>query len=235
MTVDQTGFNPWNAGRRIKAIVGHYGSGKTEIALNLALDAKAQGRAACIVDLDIVNPFFRSAEQHQLLEEHGVELIYPPYALTGVDLPVLPPEVARVFVDPSLRVVLDVGGDDAGAAALGGYKQHFERESADLWYVVNLYRPFSETKQQIIQMLERIARRARIAPTGLINNANLADWTEPEHLLECQHVLAEVSRETGVPIVMITGKRGLLDRLPKDIGAPLYPISRYLKLEWMDA
>lgn len=227
-------FNPWAEGQRIKAIVGHYGSGKTEIALNLAISAKAQGKRSCIVDMDIVNPFFRSAEQHQLLFDRGVELIHPPYALTGVDLPVLPPEVMRVFTQPDLCSVLDVGGDDAGAAALGGYKRHFELERADMYYVVNLFRPFSENADQITELLRRIQNRARIAPTGLINNANLGEWTDVEQITEGQRVLNEVSKRTGVPVVMITGKREVLSRLPGDIGAPLYPIARYLKPEWME-
>lgn len=227
-------FNPWSGGKRIKAVVGHYGSGKTELAINLALAARQMKRRTVVVDLDIVNPFFRSAEQRELLDRHGVELIHPPYALTGVDLPVLPPDVNRVFSDKELMTVLDVGGDDAGAAALGIYKPYFEREPIDMYYVVNLFRPFSENASQIIGMLERIERRARIKPTGLVNNANIADLTEPAEVLECQRVLNEVSRETGLPIVMITGKPELLSKLPADIGAPLFPIERFLKPEWMD-
>ncbi len=226
-------FKPWSEGRRIKAIVGHYGSGKTEIALNMAIEAKALGREACICDLDIVNPFFRSAEQHALLANKGVQLIHPPYALSGVDLPVLSAEFTRVFADQSLCTVLDVGGDDAGAAALGGYKAYFDREPADLYYVVNLFRPFSETKEQILHLLDRIARRARIAPTGLINNANLGGYTEPEQLAEGQLVLEAVSRECGVPILCVSGTTDVLERLP-DPGVPSYPIERLLKPEWME-
>ena len=227
-------INPWDHGHRIKAIVGHYGSGKTEIALNLALHAKALGHRSAIVDMDIVNPFFRTAEQHALLKHNGIELIAPPYALTGVDLPVLPAEINRIFVDKALRTVLDIGGDDAGAAALGGYRRFFDGEPCDMYYVLNLFRPFSENKAQILQMIERITHRARIAPTGLINNANLAAQTSPNELLACHEVLAEVSRESGVPIIMVTGLRAVLDQLPEDFDAPRYPIERYLRPEWMD-
>lgn len=113
-------FAPWNTGSRIKAVVGHYGSGKTEFSLNMALAARAAGRRALVADMDIVNPFFRSAEQGERLKRAGVELIAPPYALTGVDLPVLSPEIYAIFEQPERFCVLDVGGDDAGAAALGG-------------------------------------------------------------------------------------------------------------------
>lgn len=228
-------YDPSSEGRRIKAIVGHYGSGKTEIALNLALNARARGQRSAIVDMDIVNPFFRTAEQHELLARSGVELIHPPYALTGVDLPVLPAEVNRVFADEGLHVVLDVGGDDAGAAALGGYKRFFDREPCDLYYVVNLFRPFSETADQIEGMLSRIAARARMRPTGLINNANLAGETTADDVLRCQDVLRGVSARAGVPIIMICGLQSVLAELPDDIGCPLFPIARHLVPEWMDA
>ncbi len=228
-------YNPWSQGRRIKAIVGHYGSGKTEIALGLALSARTHGHPSAIVDMDIVNPFFRTAEQHELLAKSGVELIHPPYALTGVDLPVLPAEVNRVFANKELKVVLDVGGDDAGAAALGGYKRFFDQEPCDLYYVVNLYRPFSETADQIEAMLSRIAARARMKPTGLINNANLAGETRPEDVLRCQEVLLDVSRRCSVPIIMVSGLASVLNGLPADLDCPRFPIERRLVPEWMDA
>ncbi len=226
--------HPWSEGRRIKAIVGHYGSGKTEIALNLALSARALGHRSAIVDMDIVNPFFRTAEQHELLSRADVELIHPPYALTGVDLPVLSAEVNRVFAQPDLKVVLDIGGDDAGAAALGGYKRFFDREPCDLFYVVNLFRPFSETADQIEAMLHRITARARMPVTGLINNANLAGETTAEDVLRCQDVLREVSQRTGVPMIMVCGMQMVLDQLPGDFDCPLFPIERHLVPEWMD-
>ncbi|MDL2207022.1 hypothetical protein LJC33_08965, partial [Eubacteriales bacterium OttesenSCG-928-N13] len=172
-------------------------------------------------------------EQHQLLRDRGVQLIHPPYALTGVDLPVLGAEVTRIFAAPALKTVLDVGGNDAGAAALGVYKQHFDQQSADMYYVVNLFRPFSETREQIIELLQRIERRARMKPAGLINNANLGDWTDIDQIIEGQRVLEDVSKALDLPIVAITGKQDVLKRLPQ-MDATLYPIERLLKPEWME-
>ena len=231
----QTQFNPWAQGRRIKAIVGHYGSGKTEIALNLALHAKKVGLSAALVDMDIVNPFFRSAEQHALLSQHDVQLIAPPFALSGVDIPVLPAEIKRLFADPTLHAVLDVGGDDSGAAALGGFHSFFDAEPCDLLYVVNLFRPFSKTKSQILHMIDRIARRARLSPTGLINNANLAAQSSPDHILLCHELLTQISSETGIPIVMACGLPEILAQLPEDFETPLFPVQRFLLPEWMDS
>jgi RecA/RadA recombinase len=227
-----TMFDPWKTGR-IKAVVGHYGSGKTEIALALAFQAADGGRVVKVADLDIVNPFFRSAEQEKALAARGVGLIAPPYALTGVDLPVLPAEVQSVFDDSSIRAVLDVGGEEAGAAALGRYKPQFERTGYELFYVVNVFRPFSEDEDQIIRQMERIARRARLTLTGLINNGNLGPWTTAEHLLEGQAILQKVSERTGVPVVAVAGEARVLASAG-NLSAPVIPLHLMLKPEWMD-
>lgn len=225
-------FDPWNGGR-IAAVVGHYGSGKTEIALALSIRAAEEGRKVKVVDLDIVNPFFRSAEQRAALSARGVGLIAPPYALTGVDLPVLPAEVQSVFDDPSLHAVLDVGGEEAGAAALGRYRPQFDRTGCELYYVVNVFRPFSEDADQIVLQMERIARRARLHPSGLINNSNLGPWTEPEQLWQGQKVLEQVARRTGVPVAAVAGEERVLKRLD-GLDVPCIPLNLMLKPEWME-
>lgn len=224
-------FAPWNTGSRIKAVVGHYGSGKTEFSLNMALAAWAAGRRALVADMDIVNPFFRSAEQGERLKRAGVELIAPPYALTGVDLPVLSPEIYAIFEQPERFCVLDVGGDDAGAAALGGLSGRLAAQGADLYYVVNPYRPFSNTVERVMEMMERIQRRARLQVTGLVNNANLGEETGAEELLVGRTLLEKVSRRCGVPVVCECGFEGVLQQLPP--GPPSFPIARYLMPEWL--
>ena len=221
------------AGRRLKAVVGHYGSGKTEFSLNLALAARAMGCETALVDLDIVNPFFRSAEQVGRLAASGVELIAPPYALTGVDLPVLSARVHSVFERQSLYTVLDVGGDDAGAAALGRYKPRFDENPYDLYYVVNPYRPYSETPDQVLSLLERIERRSRLRVTGLVNNANLGALTEPSNLLEGQEFLEEVARRASLEIVCASGLSSVLRALPADFPVPCFPIERLLMPEYL--
>jgi hypothetical protein len=224
-------FDPWNGGR-IAAVVGHYGSGKTEIALALAIRAAGEGFKVKLADLDIVNPFFRSAEQGEALKAKGVGLIAPPYALTGVDLPVLPAEVQSVFDDPSIHAILDVGGEEAGAAALGRYRPHIERTGCRLYYVVNIFRPFSEDADQIERQMERIAHRARLEIAGLVNNANLGPWTEPQQLLEGQTVVEQVARRTGIPVAAVAGEARVLDALGLDL--PAIPLNLMLKPEWME-
>lgn len=221
---------------RLTVLVGNYGSGKTEIALNLAMEMAAQGPAA-LVDLDIVNPYFRSAEKRALLEAAGVRVLAPTFANTGVDIPALPPEIQSVFDDPRERVVFDVGGDDTGATALGRYAPFFlrERENTRVLYVVNVCRPLSQTPEDILRLMERIAFRARMQPDALVNNANLQGETTAALLLRGQDVLGEVSRKTGLSIAFIAGEQAALAALPEALRPLARPIVRYMRPEWMDA
>lgn len=216
--------------------MGNYGSGKTEIALNLALEKAAVGKTA-LVDLDIVNPYFRSGEKRALLEEKGVRVLMPTFANTGVDIPALPADIQSVFDDPGELVVFDVGGDDTGATALGRYAPFFqrERENTAVLYVVNVCRPLSQKAEDVLRLMGRIAFRARMTPDALVNNANLQGETTAALLLRGQEVLMEVSRKTGLPIAMITGEQAALSGLEAGLRPLCKPIVRYMRPEWMDA
>jgi hypothetical protein len=220
---------------RLTVLVGNYGSGKTEIALNLAME-KAKTGPTALVDLDIVNPYFRSGEKRALLEEAGIRVLMPTFATTTVDIPALPPEIQSVFDQPHEQVVFDVGGDDTGAAALGRYAPFFsrERESTCVLYVVNVCRPLSHTAEDILRLMERISTRARMKPDVLVNNANLQGETTARLLLAGQEVLSEVSLKTGIPIAMITGEQSVLNMLPHDLQPLCRPIVRHMQPEWMD-
>ena len=220
---------------RLTVLVGNYGSGKTEIALNLAMEKRKSGPTA-MVDLDIVNPYFRSGEKRAVLEEAGVRVLMPTFATTTVDIPALPPEIQSVFDQPFEQVVFDVGGDDTGATALGRYSPFFsrERENTCVLYVVNVCRPLSHTAEDILRLMERISFRSRMQPDALVNNANLQGETTSELLLHGQDVLSKVSMKTGLPIAMITGERAVLNSLPNDLKPICMPIVRYMRPEWMD-
>ncbi len=221
--------------RRLTVLVGNYGSGKTEIALNLAMEKGKAGPAA-LVDLDIVNPYFRSGEKRTILEEAGVRVLMPTFATTTVDIPALPPEIQSVFDKPSEQVVFDVGGDDTGATALGRYAPFFarERQNTCVLYVVNVCRPLSHTVEDILLLMERISFRARMRPDALVNNANLQGETSAKLLLQGQEVLSEVALKTGIPIAMITGEQAVLKLLPNDLQPLCKPIIRHMRPEWMD-
>lgn len=219
--------------KHIIVIAGHYGSGKTEIALNMAIALKNDNEKVTLVDLDIVNPFFRSAEQEELLSDHEIELLKPLYANTAVDIPSLPPQIQGVFMREDTRVIFDVGGDDAGAAALGTYAPQFSVCEKDFYMVVNPYRPRCCTVDQIVQMHHAIARRARMMPTALICNANLGDETTPEDVLNGLDIVKEAAKELNLPVSYICVRSSIADKLENGI-IPVFPIERYLKPEWME-
>lgn len=222
----------WTTGTRIKIIVGHYGSGKTELALNMARSIRASGRRTALVDLDIVNPFFRSAEQGAWLKDNGIRLLAPTFALTAVDIPALPAEILSVFSDAELNTVFDVGGDDAGALALGRYKRYFEESGYELIYVVNRFRPRSGTVSEIMDMMRRVSECARLQPTGLINNSNLGEMTDQKTMEEGHELLMAVSRESGLPLLCDSTAAEAV--VPHEDGTPLYRIERITRPEWME-
>ena len=220
---------------RFIVLTGNYGSGKTEIALNLAFRFAALGEKTTLVDLDIVNPYFRSAEKAGELEKAGVRVMMPVFALTTVDIPALPPEIQSVFEQPSDRVIFDVGGDDTGAAALGRYAPAFQKNRSDTLslLVINCMRPLTENREDILDLAERIGKRGRLGTDGLINNTNLADQTEPEMLEWGEDIVSECAREMGTRIVLNTGERRILDQC--GLRFPRIEIERRMIPEWMES
>ena len=168
---------------------GNYGSGKTEITLNLALESTKQMKTT-LVDLDIVNPYFRSGEKAEELRDAGVRMLMPTYAMTTVDIPALPAEIQSVFEIPSDRVIFDVGGDDTGAAALGRYYPSFRvrRKQTKMILVINCMRPLTRTKDEILDLAQRIQNRGRLKIDLIINNTNLADETTTEMIEEGEKI-----------------------------------------------
>ena len=217
------------AGRRLKVLVGHYGSGKTELAVNMALRL-AQTARTMLIDLDIVNPFFRSAEVKPLLQENGVEVVYPAYALSGVDIPILPAEVERAFTTDGY-CVFDVGGDDDGAVALGRYHAQFSACPADVYFVVNPFRPRTARVGQALALMEAIEQRARVPITALAVNANLGAETTAEEIRAGRDFVSRLAEESGLPVAFEAGGEEALAPLPAVW--PQLPIRRYLTPEWM--
>ena len=218
--------------RRFLVLVGNYGSGKTELALNLALTAAGE-KSTTLVDLDIVNPYFRSGEKAQELREAGIRVLMPSFALSTVDIPALPAEIQSVFITPSDRVIFDVGGDDTGAAALGRYAPSFRqfREDTAVALVVNAMRPLTQTAEDAAELGRRIEQRGRMRINMVINNTNLADCTTPEMLLRGHEIACGAARLLGVECVVDAGMPELLRQsgLPDGL-----PVARYMKPEWME-
>lgn len=224
-------------------MIGNFGSGKTELSLNFVMNAAKTGKSI-LVDLDIINPYFRSAERKDDLERAGVKLLYPLFALSTVDVPALPPDIYSVFVGDYETVVFDVGGDPAGATALGQYKANFSalpEGALQVFYVVNAHRPMSSTSEQVLDMIHRISYRSRLSITGLVNNSNLSYETKGEDLIAGYDLLKAVSEQTGIPVVYTSGTRTTLDEymsLAKEkglddryIGDPM-ELAIYMHRDW---
>lgn len=219
-------------------IVGHYSSGKTELSLALARQLRrSSARRVALVDLDIVNPYFRSAERAELLRKEGIEVMMPSFALSTVDIPALPAEIQGVF-EPGRydHVVIDVGGDEAGATALGRYAPFIRpiRDRMKVFYVVNPFRPMSATEDDICGLFRLIQSRARLTPDALVNNANLQRQTAARDLIDAQELLARVGRRLGVPVGMVAGYRRFLSDLPPDMRSIYFPLEPLMLPEWLE-
>lgn len=217
---------------RLILFTGHFGSGKTEISINYALQSINSGQKTILVDLDIVNPFFRSSEVRDQLESQGVKVISPNFVTTGVDVPSLPAEIYSVFTDKSARVIFDVGGDEIGAKALGRFFPYFQSEPYRMYYVINTKRPLSSTKEDILSMMQEVQRTSRLQITHLINNTNLSYDTEICDIIDGHVLVSEISQSLKLPIAYIAGVKELLDKLPDELDGSLFPIRIFMKPPW---
>lgn len=166
----------WLPEKKITIVCGHYGSGKTNLAVNLALALAKTGEKTVLVDLDIVNPYFRAADNCRELEENGVRCILPQFANTNVDVPSLPPQIHSTFIGDE-KVIFDVGGDKDGAMALGVYRNAIAKCGYDMIGVCNMYRPLTQTPEETIENLAEIETQCCLSFTALVNNSNLGEET----------------------------------------------------------
>ncbi|MCI5815643.1 cobalamin biosynthesis protein CobQ [Ruminococcus sp.] len=214
--------------KKITIVTGHYGTGKTNYSVNLALEAARTGEPVTIVDLDIVNPYFRTADFGSLFAEHGVTMITPDYANSNVDIPVLNFDLERIASDPGYLIV-DVGGDDAGATALGRYAEAFAQygEQLDMLYVINCYRYLTSTPQEALEMLYEIEQASHMKHTGIVNNSNLGSETTAAHIESSLPFARELARQAGLPLLYTTYD----DRLsPSGVG--LHPVHVHVRPIW---
>lgn len=188
--------------KRVTLFAGHYGSGKTNIAVNYALWLKSVGKEVVIADLDIVNPYFRTKDSTKELEEAGITLISPEFANSNIDLPALPSSVYGVVQNKSRYAVLDIGGDDRGAYALGRYRPYIlEENDYEMVYVANFARPLTPDAQSMLEVMAEIEAACGIKFTAIVNNTNLACDTTADYISESLSKAEELSRLTGLPIL----------------------------------
>ncbi|MBR7071853.1 MAG: hypothetical protein IKI29_06830 [Clostridia bacterium] len=216
--------------KRITILSGHYGSGKTNIAVNLARELRQQKPRVAIADIDIVNPYFRTKDSEALLQKEDIRLICSPYANSNVDIPALPQEMYSVTDDRELYSIVDVGGDERGALALGRLSPKIAEEANyDMLLVVNCYRPLTRTAATTVEVMREIENACRLKFSGIINNSNLGRETAPEDVEHSMAYAGELCRQTGLPLLFTTVARELYEPLKNKI-PHLYPLELQKKL-----
>jgi len=205
--------------KEIHIFAGHFGSGKTEVALNFARKERAKGKSVAIIDIDIVNPYFRTNDAAQILNELGIRLISNGFASTNLDMPIVPSAVLGVFDSAEDVVIFDVGGDEDGALALGQYSRFFATHPYEMHYVINTKRPLTSEVSELIEMANNIEAASRLKFTDIYNNTNLAMQTDTSVLLSGLDTACELSDKMGIPLAYHCGTHATIAGLPEELRA----------------
>lgn len=215
--------------KRLNIITGHYGSGKTNLAVNMALELSNKGKKAAVIDLDIVNPYFRTADFRTLFEQNRIQLAAPVYAGSNLDIPALPPEIGTLLSDETTTVIMDVGGDDTGAIALGRYAELIRDMSYDMFYVVNQYRFGTKVPEDSVDLLKAIETASRLQASFIVNNSNLGMGTTVEDVLDSVSFADEICRQTGLPLAATT----IWEKKAAEVKLPMkYPVKIFVTKPW---
>lgn len=217
-------------------IVGNYGSGKTEVSINLAVNQKRAGVDVKIADLDLVNPYFRTREARKALSKLGIEVVVPEEKYLQADLPILSPVISGLIRQPSELTLIDAGGNDVGATVLAALADSFRNKRVHMLQVVNPFRPFTDTIESCLKMRDEIERASKMTINGIIGNANLIDETSVDDIYNGYDFIKRLSGETRLPLKFITAPVELLPDI--DMGhfsCPVLPIERQLVPPWKKA
>ncbi len=214
--------------KRVTLFCGHYGSGKTNIAVNYAFWIKEAGFDVRVADMDIVNPYFRTKDSEKELSEKGIDLISPKYANSNVDLPALPQELYGLFQQKDKYAVLDIGGDDRGAYALGRFAPLIlEENNFDCLFVANFFRPLTRTAQEAYEVMKEIEAAGGVPFTSIVNNSNLGEDTLPENVESTQGEALRLAELSALPLVMTTAKGSIAAQVNCDNVMPLTLQKKY--------
>lgn len=216
--------------KKINIVTGHYGSGKTEFAINYALKLKESFGRSVICDMDIVNPYFRTNDAVSYLKENSVNVIAPEYANTNLDLPSLPSDIISVFSKNSPPSVLDVGGDDDGAVALGQFYPYISKEDYEMFFIINALRPDTSDVESIMTLAKSIECVSRCRITSIVNNTNLAYLSSAKDIKDSLKLIDEVSKTMNVPLKYISGKKEVLAKLDTKDKVKFFPLELFMQL-----
>ena len=216
--------------KRLTLFAGHYGSGKTNIAVNYAIHLKDKGYPVVIADLDIVNPYFRTKDSENELKEKGIELLCSPSAGSTLDIPALPQEMYRAVQDKNTYAVMDIGGDDAGAVALGRFAPFIkEEDNFEMIFVVNFFRPLTRTAEEALIIMREVEAASHLKFTAIMNNSNLGEDTTAEDILSTDSEVQKLSEISGLPLVMTSAKKEIANALKEKIDN-IFPLSLQNKI-----
>ena len=217
--------------KRIQIITGHYGSGKTEYAVNLALQLAEKYENVALADMDIVNPYFRSYEQAKRLEDAGIRVIVT--SCGGIaDIPAINPEVMSIFQQEQWTGVLDIGGDPIGARVLARFAPQLKTEDFDLLFVLNANRPETKDVESALQYMRDIERECRQKVTGIVNNTHLCGETTAEEILKGARLAQELSERTSLPVIHHAVQRKFVEQVQDKLSEPVLPMNIYMKKPW---
>ena len=205
-----------NSIKRITVVTGHFGSGKTEFAINYALYLKSLGLDVLIIDFDIVNPYYRTKDAEQLLTLKGIEVLAPGFANSNIETPTLPPDILKAFEDKSRHIIFDVGGDEDGATPLGVYNSYFSKEDYNMFFVLNERRMLTETVEGALEIFDNIKYVSRLNFTGIVNNTHLMEYTDTDVLLKGVSLAQKFSDRVKLPIVYNCISRKLIDKIDNE-------------------
>lgn len=204
--------------KRITLFAGHYGSGKTCIAVSYAKLVKKSGFDTSIVDLDIVNPYFRTKDSEKELKDAGIDIIASEYANTNLDAPALPKEIYSVISNKNLHLVIDVGGDDRGAVALGRYAEDIKSgNDYEMLFVANCYRPLTKTAEDALEVMREIEIASKLKFTGIVNNSNIGKLTTGEDVMASQNFINKLSELAKIPVIMTTATKKVFEEIKDDL------------------
>ena len=217
--------------KRMQIITGHYGSGKTEYAVNLAMKMAGEMENVALADLDIVNPYFRSYEQTKMLEDAGVRVIVT--SCGGVaDIPALNPAVMSIFQQEKWNGVLDIGGDPIGARVLARFAHQIHEGSYDLLFVLNANRPETRDVETALNYMRGIEAECLLKVTGIVNNTHLCTETTVEEIFKGAALAQALSEKTGLPIVHHAVQKKFAQQAQEKLKEPVLPMNNYMKKPW---
>lgn len=220
--------------KRIKVIVGHYGSGKTEFSVNYVMKLSETNNNVAIADLDVVNVYFRSREKAELMEEKGIRVLSSAFGHhANLDLPAIASGILGLLQDDECQVVLDIGGDSTGARVLARYKQIIQHKGYDMFLVVNAFREETQSEEGVIRHINDIEKQTGLKVTGLINNSHLLRETSLEDVKKGQTLIKSVSEKLDIPIKYVCAIDPIAKDIPSDFEGEVLPIQMYMREEWM--